>query len=151
MIKPKATRPSGGFLSQEATLDSRHMHELSVCQALLAQVREIARAHGASAVKQVIVAAGPLSGVEPALLERAFMLARAGGCAAQAELKFEPIPISVRCTECGAESACEANCLLCTACGGYRTQLLSGDELRLLRVELSLSEQQDQSSRHLNG
>lgn len=135
---------------QEATLDPRHMHELSVCQALLAQVREIARAHGASAVKEIIVAAGPLSGVEPALLERAFQLARAGSCAAHAELKFEPTTVRVRCTACGAESACEANRLLCAQCGGYRTQVISGDELRLLRVELLLSERQEQPSCRLN-
>ncbi len=150
MMTPKAMRLSSGFVYQKATLDPRHMHELSLCQALLAQVREIARAHGASAVKQVIVAAGPLSGVEPALLERAFQLARAGGCAAHAELKFEPTPVRVRCTDCGAESACEANRLLCKQCGGYRTQVISGDDLRLLRVELSLSERQDQSSCGLN-
>jgi hydrogenase nickel incorporation protein HypA/HybF len=122
------------------------MHELSVCQALLAQVRDIAHAHGASAVEQIIVAAGPLSGIEPALLERAFQLARAGSCAAHAKLRFEPTPVRVRCTQCGAESNCTANRLLCAQCGEYRTQLVSGDELRLLRVELSLSEQQDHSS-----
>jgi hydrogenase nickel incorporation protein HypA/HybF len=138
------------FPFQGATLDPRHMHELSVCQALLAQVRDIAQAHGANAVKQVIVAVGPLSGIEPALLERAFRLARAGSCAAHAELKFEPTALRVRCTECGAESACEANRLLCAQCGGYRTQVISGDELRLLRVELSLSKHQEQSSCRLN-
>ena len=126
------------------------MHELSVCQALLAQVKEIARAHGASSVKQIFVAVGPLSGIEPALLAGAFQLARASSCAAQAELRFEPAPVRVRCTECDAESACAANRLLCAACGGYRTRVVSGDELLLLRVELSSSAEQRRPSGHMN-
>jgi hydrogenase nickel incorporation protein HypA/HybF len=126
------------------------MHELSVCQALLAQVKEIARAHGAISVKQIFVAVGPLSGIEPALLAGAFQLARASSCAAQAELRFEPAPVRVRCTECDAESACAANRLLCAECGGYRTEVISGDELRLLRVELSSSAEQRRPSGHMN-
>lgn len=117
------------------------MHELSICQALLTQVEDIARAHAADGVKRIIVAVGPLSGVEPSLLAVAFQLARAGSCAAQAELMCELAPVTVRCTECGAESACAANCLLCTECGGYRTQVISGDELCLLRVELSSADE----------
>ena len=116
------------------------MHELSVCQALLAQVREIANAHGAIGVRQITVAVGPLSGVEPALLAGAFHMARAGSCAAQAELIFEQPPVRVRCEECGADSRCAANRLLCAECGGYRTRLLSGDELCLLRIELSCAD-----------
>jgi len=126
------------------------MHELSVCQALLAQVKEIARAHGASGVRQIIVAVGPLSGIEPALLAGAFQLARAGSCAAGAQLRFEPAPVRVRCAECDAESACEVNRLLCGACGGYRTRVVSGDELLLLRVELSSVDEQCQASYRLN-
>jgi hydrogenase nickel incorporation protein HypA/HybF len=118
------------------------MHELSICQALLAQVKEIAQTHGATGVTQIIVAVGPLSGVEPSQLVEAFQWARAGSCAAQAELTFEQTVVRVRCIECGAESACPANCLLCGECRGFRTQVISGDELRLLRVELSSSEEQ---------
>ena len=34
-----------------------------------------------------------------------------------------------RCTQCEAESACEANRLLCRLCGGYRTCVISGDDI----------------------
>lgn len=125
------------------------MHELSICQALLSQVVELARAHDADGVKMIVIAVGPLSGVEPALLERAFNMARAGSCAAQADLKFEPASLSVLCTECGAQTACVPNRLLCGACGGYRTRVVSGDELQLLRVEMSHSDGRNQPSRHI--
>ena len=112
------------------------MHELAICQALLDQVEGIARARGAAGVEQITVAVGPLSGVEPQLLFNAFEIARCGACAT-AELLFETAPLTIRCTECGAESECKPNALLCALCGDYRTQVISGDELMLMRVQLT--------------
>lgn len=112
------------------------MHELSICQAMLDQVDAIARAHGARQVEEITVAVGPLSGVEPDLLGNAFELARRG-CCAQAALRFEPAPVRVHCDDCGAEAECRPNALVCSACGGWRTHVVSGDQLLLLRVRLS--------------
>ena len=112
------------------------MHELSVCQAMLQQVEAIAHREKAQRVLAIVVRIGPLSGVEPELLRQAFPLAVAGTRADAAELRVESSPIRVRCTECGAESDARSNCLLCAACGSFRTRLLSGDELLLASVEL---------------
>jgi hydrogenase nickel incorporation protein HypA/HybF len=111
------------------------VHELSVCQALLAQVTEIATDRGACTVAQIIVEVGPLSGVEPALLASAFEIVRAGSCAANATLLIETMAVTVSCLSCGAESQTRPNRLLCAACGGYRTRVVAGDELRLRRVD----------------
>lgn len=112
------------------------MHELSICQALLDQVEDIARARGAVGVEQITVAVGPLSGVEPQLLSNAFAIARCGACAT-AELRFESAPLKIRCIECDVESECKPNALLCAQCGSFRTKVVSGDELMLLRVQLT--------------
>jgi len=112
------------------------MHELAICQALLAQVEEIARGH-AGKVTRVRLSVGPLSGVEPGLLERAYPLACAGTAAEGSELAIEQRPVRVRCR---AESAASANRLLCGECGSWRTDLASGDELLLLKVELATEE-----------
>jgi hydrogenase nickel incorporation protein HypA/HybF len=116
------------------------VHELSVCQALLAQVVEIATDRGASAVSRITVEVGPLSGVEPALLASAFEIVRAGSCAAGAILLIETTAITISCLICGAESQTAPNRLLCAACGGYRTRVVGGDELRLRGVELRVPE-----------
>jgi hydrogenase nickel incorporation protein HypA/HybF len=116
------------------------VHELSVCQALLAQVTEIAINRGASSVAQINVEVGPLSGVEPSLLASAFEVARAGSCAAEATLSIETTAITISCLSCGAESQARPNRLLCAQCGGYRTRVVRGDELRLRRVELRVPE-----------
>lgn len=112
------------------------MHELSVCQALIEQVAEIARQHQASRVPQITLHIGPLAGVEPALLLNAFPLAAAGTVAEGAELLIEPQPLRVHCETCGAETDASPNRLLCGMCGDYHTRLLSGDELLLAQLEL---------------
>lgn len=112
------------------------MHELSVCQALVRQLRDIAREQHAIRITRVIVQIGPLSGVEPELLRHAYPIASAGSPAADATLVLEPLPIRVHCENCGADSDASANRLLCGVCGDYRTRLISGDELLLASVEL---------------
>lgn len=116
------------------------MHELSICQALLSQVTAIARERGAKGIERIVVEVGPLSGVDGALLARAFEVARTGSCAADAALSIETSPVTVRCLSCGAQSRTAPNRLLCGACGGYRTSIIAGDELNLRRVELRLQE-----------
>lgn len=113
------------------------MHELSVCQALLAQVEQVARDNAAHSVDKVVLRIGPLSGVEPRLLQDAFPIARAGTVAAAAELVIEELPLTVHCQSCGAETAATPNRLVCGACGDWHTQLISGDELLLASVELT--------------
>jgi len=112
------------------------MHELSVCQGMLDQVATIAAERGALGVKSITLRIGPLSGVEPQLLESAFPIARAGTIAEEAILRIEAAPLRVRCEQCGAETDARPDRLLCGECGDYHTQLLSGDELLLASVEL---------------
>jgi hydrogenase nickel incorporation protein HypA/HybF len=112
------------------------MHELSVCQALLEQVARLGCEHGARRVVSLTLRIGPLSGVEPALLESAYPLASAGTIAADAALIIERPAIRVRCRDCGAESGTDASHLVCGACGRWRIEVLSGDELLLVSVEL---------------
>jgi hydrogenase nickel incorporation protein HypA/HybF len=116
------------------------MHELSVCLSLLEQVQRVAAEHGAYRVERIRLRIGPLSGVEPDLLRNAYPLAAAGGIAEDAVLDIEPAPVRVHCNSCGAETDALPNRLLCGACGDWQTRLVSGDELLLANLELSLPE-----------
>jgi hydrogenase nickel incorporation protein HypA/HybF len=112
------------------------MHELAVCQALLEQVESLAAEHRAVGVTEIVVRIGPLSGVEPPLLEQAYEIARAGTVAAAAELVLEPAPLVVHCDRCDHDADVGTNRLVCPRCGNWRTTLVSGDELLLARLEL---------------
>ena len=112
------------------------MHELSVCLSMLQQVEQIARERDAAKVIKITLCIGPLSGVEPELLRHAYPLAAAGSIAEDAELIMESAEIVVRCSQCDSETRVPPNKLLCGSCGDYRTRVVSGDELTLLRVAL---------------
>lgn len=125
------------------------MHELSVCQSMLTQVEAIALQHHASCVTGITLRIGPLSGIEPALLQQAFTLARAGSVAQQATLVIESLPIRVKCQRCAQESEVTPNRLVCGHCGDYHTRLISGDEMLLASVELDVDSQTMPISDHL--
>lgn len=112
------------------------MHELSVCLSLLEQLQGIAAEQGARQVTRIELGIGPLSGVESDLLRNAWPLASAGSIAEQAELLIDETQIVVRCTTCEAETVASVNKLVCGKCGDFRTALVSGDEMTLLRVEV---------------
>ncbi len=112
------------------------MHELAICQSLIEQVESIALERNAQCVTSIIVAMGPLSGVEEQLLKNAYPIASAGTVAENAELVIETLPVRVKCTQCGSESDALPNKLICKQCGDWRTTLVSGDELMLMSVEL---------------
>ena len=93
------------------------MHELTICQSLLSKIAHIATPYTGCEVTEIVVAVGPLSGVEPQLLERAFSVA---------ELDLDR-----------ASSIFAANALLCGTCGTWQVELRSGDEMLLKRVKLA--------------
>lgn len=116
------------------------MHELAICQALLDEVERVARKQNAERIAAVRVRCGALAGVEPELLHRAYEVARAGTLAADAELTIEESPVRVYCPRCGSETAARVQRLVCGACGEWRTEVVAGDELTLMSIELITAE-----------
>jgi hydrogenase nickel incorporation protein HypA/HybF len=124
------------------------MHELAICQALIEQVEAIARERFAQRVDTVCVSIGPLSGVEPRLLEQAFPVASAGTVADGACLKLDCLPLRVSCQQCGRVTDALPSRLTCGHCGDWHTELVSGDELILSRVELLQAEREHDTPAH---
>nr|VFJ64869.1 MAG: hydrogenase nickel incorporation protein HypA/HybF/putative two-component system protein, hydrogenase maturation factor HypX/HoxX [Candidatus Kentron sp. FW] len=114
------------------------MHEFSVCQALIRQIESIAGNHGARTVKRIVLQIGPLSGVEIPLLEQAFPFVATDTPAQNAALVIEPAPVIVRCPTCDIESETQPNRLSCAACGDSRTELISGDQMMLMQLEMEI-------------
>jgi hydrogenase nickel incorporation protein HypA/HybF len=112
------------------------MHELAICQALIEQVESVAREQQAQRVVDIGVSIGPLSGVEPQLLEQAFSIASAGTVADGATLNLSRSPVLVSCSNCGQTTEVPPTRLTCTSCGNWQTRLVSGDELLLTTVEV---------------
>ena len=113
----------------------RPVHELGICRSLLKMVADVARQHG-GVVETVVLRIGPLSGVEAAAVRRAFPIAASGTVADGAALVVETADVVVRCRACGTTTQATAGNLACGSCGDWHTDLLSGDEMLLVRVEL---------------
>lgn len=115
------------------------------------QVENIALEEQADHVTAIHLGIGPLSGVEPRLLEQAFSIARAGSIAADAELVIESRPVRVTCKQCGQATDALPNRLICGNCGDWHTTLISGDEMILERVELTGSATTEPSTGTITG
>jgi len=116
------------------------VHELSLCDDLLSQVKTIAAQNNAQSVESITVQIGELSGVEPVLLESAFDLIKVGSIAEQAKLILQTSAVTVFCRECGAESEVPVNKLLCYVCQSNETDVVKGNELILASVALNCAE-----------
>lgn len=110
------------------------MHELSLAQALLEQVRDAAVAHGSPRVRTVKVTVGALAGVEKEALRFGFESLRAEYGLADAGLELTVQPAVLRCAACGAETA-PTGALRCTDCGGSG-ELIAGRTLELTAIDV---------------
>ncbi len=116
------------------------MHELSIAQALIEQLDEVATREGASEVLSVTLRVGSLSGADPDALSMAFPMAAEDTVAQGAQLIIENVPARVECRGCSLESSPEFPFLACENCGSNDVICLEGKELTLCSVELNVEE-----------
>ena len=123
------------------------MHELSLAQALLAQVLELARQHGAERVIRVEVVIGPRAGVVIDSFRFGFEALRQDHAPTrETRLEITVPPLVFRCPSCGREFTDEdsqdrKNPVIpaaspCPDCGHAQCPGEGGDELILKQVEM---------------
>ena len=116
------------------------MHELSIAQALIEQVEEVAARENAKRVERITIAVGSLSGVDSDSLRYLFPLVRDGTVASHAVLIVEEVDARVKCLDCGREATAELPCPACAACGSNRIALVAGRELNIKSIEMEVGE-----------
>ena len=114
------------------------MHEFSICRGLIQQVEAIAHEHGAHRVCSISLRIGPLAGVDISLLRHAFPIASTTSIVNGARLQIECPAPRIRCLECANECEVSCNHLICNRCNSQRAELIQGNELLLIDVELEL-------------
>jgi hydrogenase nickel incorporation protein HypA/HybF len=112
------------------------VHERSLVKSLLDEVGRLAADRGGGQVEEIRVSVGPLSGVEPVLLEDAFAQLSAESPAAGSRLVVEEVSLIARCEACDAEFEPEGFMFLCPRCDSGRVRVLQGDALILQSVTL---------------
>ena len=111
------------------------MHEMSIAEALLDQLDDLAAEHGFSALESVAVEAGVLRGVVPEALDLAFREASRGRAAEGARLDLTIIPAEAVCRGCGHRFRPEVDYYLCENCGRADAELVAGMDILLTSIE----------------
>ena len=111
------------------------MHELSICEHLLALVEQEARRHGVTRIIRLRVEIGRLSCLEPEALRFAFDAMAPGTIAEAAKLQIDQPPIRATCKDCGTSIELESRFAPCTLCGSARLEVHRGEEMRFLEME----------------
>ena len=121
------------------------MHEAGLVKTLLQQVTEIARNHRSPRILEIHVEAGPLSGIEPCLLQSAYerevaaFVEQPGACDidfSTAQLAIDKVPLEATCDRCGVHFEIKGADFSCHKCGSNAVRVLRGDALRLMTVTL---------------
>ncbi len=117
------------------------MHEESLMRSLLRQVDAIAQQHSAVLVEEIEVEIGPLSGVEPLLIEEAFERLKDSISWPGLRLCVQQVSLDVLCADCHQESQLRGFRFVCHRCGSTFVQIIRGDAFRLLNVKLKVEDQ----------
>ncbi len=112
------------------------MHEYSIVQSLIESCEEHAEKNDSTKVTKVYIKVGVLSGVEPHLLGEAFLLFKEDTICHDALLDMHIQKIKFHCNNCDLEDELEKNEFVCPSCGSYDLQVLDGEEMYLMRLEL---------------
>jgi len=113
------------------------LHELSIALEILDIVEKEARIHGASAVREVSLRVGDLSGVEVEPLTFSFdTVKKERELTRETVLEIDRVPVKIRCLPCGREYYNADHRVLCPQCQGFETQLLQGEELEIEEIEI---------------
>jgi hydrogenase nickel incorporation protein HypA/HybF len=112
------------------------MHEYSLVMSLIDRAEQEAKQRNAKSIVRISLRVGDSSGVEAALLEQAFEIARAGTGCEKAELVVKSEPSRWTCPRCNnlLDPNVSLRCLPCDSTG----ELTSGGELLLEQMEIEI-------------
>ena len=110
------------------------MHELSITQGIV----EICLQHAEGRdITLVVVEIGDLSGVVPEAVEFCFAACSVDTLAEAARLEIRRIDGKGRCLDCTAVQPIERLYDPCCHCGSYALEIVSGEEMRVLEIEVA--------------
>ncbi len=115
------------------------MHELSLAQNILEIVEQHVPSEQSKSVKSIKLRVGESSGVVPESLEFCFSAITAETALNGALLIIERVPFLLSCRKCGKTSESEFGLNMCSSCGSFETNIISGTEMQVVEIELQES------------
>ena len=112
------------------------MHETSLVRSMIRQVRQLVARHGGGQVSEVLLEVGPLSGVEPLLLQSAWSEQTTETEFASTVLAIDEVPLTVHCDACDHEFESVDLNFRCPRCQSGETHVVRGEGLLLQSITL---------------
>jgi len=112
------------------------MHELSICESLVAVIEEQAVAQSFGKVKTVRLEIGALAGIDLDALRFSFDAVSKGGVAEGAALEVVDVPVVGWCKACAQAVDVRERFDPCPICGSFDVQITSGEGLRIKELEV---------------
>ena len=113
------------------------MHEMSLCEGLLDILQQQAHAQDYLIVKTIFLEIGKLSNVEPDAIRFAFPVVAKHTLAENAKLEIKEIDGLGYCSNCQQTVMVEHRFDCCSLCGKYQLQIVSGEQMRIVELEVS--------------
>ena len=116
------------------------MHEFSIVKSLIRQVEALVADESGKAT-EIHVSIGPLSGVEPLLVELAFEQLAATSQLSGAVLQIEETELQARCCDCNGEFVVQSFVFECPHCDSRHVDVTGGDSFRLVSITVEEAEE----------
>ncbi len=112
------------------------MHELSLCRSIADLVEAAAADAGSASVRRITLEIGVAAPVEIEAIRFCLPLCLAETRADKAEIVIDRPALEMKCRSCGALFSSASRLTPCSACGGSAVEILSGDEMRVVSIEV---------------
>ncbi|MCB2204887.1 hydrogenase maturation nickel metallochaperone HypA [bacterium] len=107
------------------------MHELSIAEQILDIANEYTGREGVTAVKEIELEIGTLSGIEIDALTFALDAVKKDTVLHAAKVTIIDVPAKARCEDCGEVFLLEDFFSPCPSCAAFHTETIQGQELRV--------------------
>lgn len=112
------------------------MHEMSLAEGVLNILQDQAKAQNFTTVKTVWLEIGELSHVDPHAIAFCFDAVTKGTLADGAKLEIVRTPGQAWCHDCMMSIAIATLVNPCPKCGGHRTEVTGGEDMRVKELEV---------------
>lgn len=112
------------------------MHEMSLCEGIVAALEEQAQLQGYSQVQAVYLEIGELSSVELQAMRFAFDVVVRHSIAEGAILHIIEVPGRAQCMDCQQVISVRQRYDICPECGSYALHIIDGEQMRIKQIEV---------------
>jgi hydrogenase nickel incorporation protein HypA/HybF len=111
------------------------MHEVSIVTDMVNIIKENAELHNLKRITKVLMKIGEMTCVEESSIRFAFEAITRDTAAEGAVLEIEKVKATAKCPNCGNIYEVSYFNKLCTNCGSYSSEIITGYELSLEHLE----------------